>query len=159
MLPETLGSPPTVHSLMRDVINPSARALWRAFSFTITAEGEQETRPNSDEDWQRLRDQADAIMRAGLTLKLPTITVDDGSAPPAADFQYSHDEVAKLIAADPSVWRNYAERMQSLTLKIIGSIDKRDAKTFTELGVELNQTCEGCHVQFWYRPLRMRDAR
>jgi hypothetical protein len=157
LLPEAaLGPPPTVHSLMRDVINPAARRLWGAFSYVITAEGEQESRPESDEDWQALRTHADALIRAGLTLKLPTLRVDDGSAPPAAEYQFDHAEVARLIAADPSVWRNYAERMQGITLRIVTAIDRRDATTYTELGVELNQTCEGCHVQFWYRPLQRR---
>lgn len=157
LLPEAaLGPPPTVHSLMRDVINPAARRLWGAFSYVITAEGEQESRPQSDEDWQALRTHADALIRAGLTLKLPTLRVDDGSAPPAAEYQFDHAEVERLIAADPSVWRNYAERMQGITLRIVTAIDRRDAATYTELGVELNQTCEGCHVQFWYRPLQRR---
>jgi hypothetical protein len=149
---DLLGAVPTVKALMRDSINPAARGLWSAVSYVATAEGEQETMPTTDEDWQRLQTQVDTLLKAGLSLKLPNLTVDDSNSA-AADYQYPTADIAALLATMPTAWRNYSERMQAVSLQIADSIKRHDVQTFTELGATLNQACEGCHAEYWYRPL------
>jgi hypothetical protein len=147
-----LGSAPTVKALMRDSINPAARSLWTAVSYVATAEGTQETMPTTDADWQRLQQQVDSLLKAGFALTLPNLTAEaNASATPA--YQYATADIAALVATMPTAWRNYSERMQAVSLQIADSIKRRDVQTFTELGATLNQACEGCHAEYWYRPL------
>lgn len=151
-VPLTLPPQVTISALMKDTINPAARALWTAVSYTATAEGVTETMPETEDDWNVLRARADELMRAGAMLMLPGLKVDELSAIPP-NYQYTPAEIERLIQQDPGVWRNYAERMQTTVLQLIGAIEKRDLTTFMELSPPINQACEGCHSQYWYRPM------
>lgn len=151
-LPPSLGPQVTVSELMKDTINPSARALWRAVSYVATVDGVTETRPETEEDWNALRGQADALIKAGAMLMLPGLKVNDLSAVPPP-YQFTPAEIERLVQQDPGAWRNYAERMQTAVLQLMDAIDRRDLTAYTELGPPINQACEGCHAQYWYRPM------
>lgn len=159
LLPAALPDDVTVASLMRDTINPSSRNLWRAVSYTITAEGTTETAPTSDADWQALRAEAEALMRAATLLMLPTLKVGDLQA--AADrpgFQYTPAEIERLRVQQTDAWRSYAQQLQTTTLQLMKTIEQRDVNAYVEAGPPINQACEGCHGQFWYRPPNMNGA-
>jgi Zn-dependent protease with chaperone function len=108
--------------------------------------------PETEEDWNALRARADELIKAGALLMLPGLKVNDLSVVPP-DFQYSPAEIEQLVQQDPGLWRNYAERMQTTVLQLMEAIDRRDLVAYTELGPPINQACEGCHGQYWYRPM------
>lgn len=151
-LPPSLVPQVTVSELMKETINPSSRALWTAVSYVATVDGVTETMPETEEDWNALREQADALIKAGAMLMLPGLKVNDLSAVPPA-YQYTPAEIERIIQQDPGAWRNYAERMQTSVLQLMDAIDRRDVAAYTELGPPINQACEGCHSQYWYRPM------
>jgi hypothetical protein len=151
-LPPALVPSTTVNALMKDIINPAANALWTAVSYTATAEGVAETMPETEEDWNLLRARADELIKAGVLLMLPGLKVNDLSVVPPA-YQYTPSEIERLIQQDPGGWRNYAERMQTTVLQLMGAIERRDVTALMELGPPVNQACEGCHGQYWYRPM------
>ncbi len=157
--PGALPDNVTVASLMRDTINPSSRAIWRAVSYTVTAEGTTETAPTTDADWQALRTEAESLLRAATLLMLPTLTVGDMQA--AADrpgFQYTPAEIERLRVQQTDAWRSYAQQLQTTTLQVLKTIEQRDVNAYVEAGPPINQACEGCHGQFWYRPPNMNGA-
>lgn len=158
-LPAALPDDMAVASLMRDTINPASRTLWRAVSYTVTAEGTTETAPTTDADWQALRAEAESLMRASTLLMLPTLKVGDMQA--AADrpgFQYTPAEIERLRLQEMDAWRNYAQQLQTTTLQLLTTIERRDVTAYVEAGPPINQACEGCHGQFWYRPPNMNGA-
>ena len=152
LLPPSLVPQITINALMKDTIDPAASALWTAVSYTATVEGITETMPETEEDWNALRARADELIKAGALLMLPGLKVNDLSVVPP-DFQYSPAEIEQLVQQDPGLWRNYAERMQTTVLQLMEAIDRRDLVAYTELGPPINQACEGCHGQYWYRPM------
>lgn len=151
-LPPSLAPQTTVNALMKDTIDPAAQALWTAVSYTATAEGITETMPETEDDWNTLRARADELIKAGVLLMLPGLKVNDLSVVPPG-FQYTPAEIERLIQQDPAPWRNYAERMQTAVLQLAGAIQQRDVTALMELGPPINQACEGCHGQYWYRPM------
>ena len=136
---------------MKDTINPSARSLWRAVSYVVTAEGTSETKPETEEDWQKLREQADALVKAGATLMLPGLRANDDPNAQREDFKNPPAEVERLMAQNKIEWNDYARNMQTATFRLLYTIDQRDVQAFTEAGPALNQVCETCHAQFWYK--------
>lgn len=141
----------TVAELMKDTINPSAQALWKAVSYVATETGVTETEPKTEADWMALRKQADTLAKAGAMLILPTLKIaNDKSRTPA--YQYTPAEIEQLRQQEMPAWREYSQRLQTTTQQLIGAIDKRDLASYIELGAPINQACEGCHGQFWYKP-------
>jgi len=151
-LPPSLVAQMTISELMKDTIDPAARALWTAVSYVATAEGVTETMPETEEDWIALREKADSLIKAGTMLILPGVKIGDASAetPP---YQYTPVEIERLIQQDPGEWRNYADRMQTSVLRLMDAIDRRDLAAYTDLGPPINQACQGCHAQYWYRAM------
>lgn len=141
---------------MSDTINPSARALWRAVSYTVTAEGTTETMPETDEDWEKLRAHADTLVKAGATLLLPALTVNAGPIGDRPEFQFPPAEIAQLMQQNKVAWTDNVRNMQTATFQILATIEQRDLQAYVEAGPALNATCESCHGQFWYKPQDMR---
>ena len=141
----------SVATLMKDSINPSAQALWRAVSYVVSADGATETKPETEADWQKLREQADALMKAGATLMLPGLRANDDPSAQRANYQNPPADVERLMQMNKLEWNDYARNMQTATIAIMATIDKRDVTAFTEAGPPLNQVCETCHAQFWYK--------
>ena len=141
----------TVAQLMKETINPSAQALWKAVSYVATEAGVTETEPKTDADWVALRKHSDALAKAGNMLILPVLKIADSQARTPA-YQYTPREIEQLRQSNLSSWREYSQRLQTTTQQLTGAIDKQDLAAYIELGAQLNQACEGCHGQFWYKP-------
>ena len=61
----------TVRELMTGLIAPAATTVYRSVGYVVSAEGEQETSPRTEEDWERIAGSAAALAEAGALLKVP----------------------------------------------------------------------------------------
>lgn len=146
----------TVEDLMRHAVAPSAESLWRAVSYVATDAGITETAPQSDEDWNRLRDSANALIAAADELMITEREILTNAFDPAtASFQYSPNEIRDMLTEDPEPWRNYARLLQDRTRMTLQAIEFRDLMGLVEFGAQINEACEGCHASYWYRPPEM----
>jgi hypothetical protein len=146
----------TVHELMKD-IQPAATGLWTAVSYVVSAQGTQETAPQTDADWQALRSHADILLQASAMLQLPGLRVTTGAMTTPA-YQFTPSEIEQALSANPVPWQTFTEDMRTATLQILGAIERRDLLEYTQLGATLNEACENCHARYWYRPQSMRGA-
>jgi hypothetical protein len=142
----------TVEDLMSQTVAPGAESLWRAVSYVATDEGLTETAPQSDADWNRLRDSANALIAAGDELLITEREILTNAYDPAtASFQYSPNEIREMLTDDPEPWRNYARLLQERTRMTLQAIEFRDLMGLVEFGAQINEACEGCHAAYWYR--------
>ena len=149
----SLDGTATVEHLMTTLIAPNAEILWNAVSYIATAEGVTETIPESDADWSRLRDSANALIDAGAQLMDTNREVLTSAFDPAtANFQLTPDEIKQMLSDDPAPWLSYAEQLQDTTRMTLQAIELRDVMGLQEFGAEINEACEGCHASYWYRP-------
>lgn len=147
----------TVKDVMTTLIDANARQLWSAVSYVVTEAGVEETLPQTEADWQGLRANAVALIEGGNALLITGRLVDlPVNAAEYPDFQFTPDEIAQLISADPDSWAFNLQDMQAAALDTLAAIDDRDLLAFTERAALINQACEACHAQYWYRPLPMR---
>ena len=56
---------------------------------------------------------------------------------------------------DPETWIINLQTMQDSVLRTLEMIDRKDILGFTERGALINESCETCHAQYWYKPLPM----
>jgi hypothetical protein len=71
------------------------------------------------------------------------------------DFQYTPDEIEQLLVEDPDNWIVNLQAMQDYTLQTLETINRKDILAFTERGALINESCQTCHAQYWYKPLPM----
>ncbi len=144
----------SIEDLMTSLVMPNAELLWNAVSYIATAQGVTETMPETDDDWTRLRASAITLIEAGNMLMVPGREIlTNGGDPAAAGFLLAPDEIALLIADDFQSWQGYAQSMQESTRMTLQAIELRDIMGLTEWGAEINEACDACHAQYWYRPL------
>lgn len=143
----------TVHDIMSALIIPNSGRLWNAVSYVVTADGVTETMPETDEDWAQLRASAIALVEGANALMVPGREVDSparGATYPA--YQFTPDEIAQLLNENSQPWLQALEQLQQSTLRTLQAIELRDIGGLTNWGAEINQACESCHSQYWYRP-------
>jgi hypothetical protein len=144
----------SVQQLMNEVFENNARQIWNAVSYTVTAEGATENLPDTDEEWASLMELTVGLRIGGEALMDPlrpvTIGIEESTWP---DWQYTPTEIAELRESNIDEWRLSLVNMQSTLNSIVDSINRRDVAAYTQLGVTLNQACQGCHGTFWYKPL------
>jgi hypothetical protein len=142
-----------IDDLMTAVIMPNADHIWRSVSYVANSEGVTETKPETDEDWSKLRESAEILIAAGDELRNTNREVFSGDFDEAtASFQYTPDEIKQLIADNPEPWQNYIQQMQDRTRMTLQAIDLKDLVGLQDFGAQINGACEGCHADYWYRP-------
>lgn len=110
--------------LMADVVERQAQIIWDAVGTIITAEGEQDIRPKSDEDWMKVKAAAVNLTEAGNLLMI---------APRAQDGDR---------------WMKNVQRMMAESEKLMGSADRKDPQQIFDQGAELYEACVNCHTQY-----------
>ena len=111
-------------TLMASVIEKQANIVWESVGVVDTADGSQELRPRTDEQWQNIRDAAVTITEAGNLLML---------VPRAQDGDEWMKSAAALIAE--------GERM-------IGAIDRRNPTEVFDVGADMYEACVHCHTRY-----------
>lgn len=142
----------TIREIMSALIDPSADALWNAVRVVSDENGITEFYPETDEEWNTLRLEAIRIIEGANGLMMPGRRV----APPGAsgefpEFEFTPEEVQEKLDADRASWNGFAGRLQGNALDILHAIDNRDPELLTEYGAYLDEACEACHANYWYR--------
>jgi hypothetical protein len=144
----------SVRDLMKNLIDPNARELWRGVSYVRTEQGVVETIPQTQGDWDALRANAIALIEGSNALMLPGRRMDVSTMVEAApDFQFTPQEIEQLRIDDPDSWVINLQAMQDAVLQTLEKIDRKDILGFTERAAVINESCETCHAQYWYKPL------
>ena len=142
----------TIRDVMNTLIDPSADVLWNAVRFEMDAGGSREMRPETDEQWQVLREHAVAIIEGGNSLMIPGRRVaPEGATTEFPEYEYVPDEVDQKLQEDWQSWLGFAQGLQGSAELMLDAIVKRDADLLTRYGADLDGACEACHSQYWYR--------
>lgn len=141
----------TLTELMVHVIEPPANALRNSVSVVIDERGTLENAPQTDEEWAVVRAYAVQLAEASNLLLMPGRAVArPGERPrfPGVDREFV--EIAGLIDSDRAAWDRLAHGLHDGSMAALTAIDARDAEGLRDAGDVLDETCEACHVAFWY---------
>jgi hypothetical protein len=141
----------TIADLMTAIVMPSAQTIWDAVSVDVTAKGEIQKIPTTDEEWDKLRWTALTLIEATNLLVIPGRHVDQpGVKSENPDAELGPDQIEPLIAKDRAAWVGYAHVLQAAGLEALKAIDARNVDAISEAGGTIDTACEACHLQFWY---------
>ena len=142
----------TIREIMRALIDPHADALWNSVRVVSDSDGITEYPPETDEEWAALRISAVSIIEGSNSLMMPGRQVArPGSVGEFPEFEFTPEEVQEILAADPQSWVGFSQGLQNSAFDMLDAIDKRDTEKLSESGAYLDEACEACHANYWYR--------
>ena len=113
----------TTKELM-DALDPVADAFWEPVGTVMTKEGTFDKKPENDEEWQAVRNNAVLMRETGSMLLFPS------------------------KAGGNAEWIKQANALIDTTDKAIKAIDAKDPKALFDIGAEVYDSCTNCHRQF-----------
>lgn len=141
----------TLQEIMLSVIDPNIDPIWNSISTVSTAEGITEVRPETDEDWEKLRNHAITLREVANLLVIPGRKVAHPEVSTSTHHTELHAEaIEALIAAQWPAFVQRAHALQDAAGLAISAIDEKNVDRLEEVGGIIEHTCESCHSQFWY---------
>lgn len=140
----------TIREIMESMMMPSADAVWDSVAYIATAQVIIDAKPETEEDWQKLRWSAVTMAEASNALLIPGRRVDQPGVVADSPEELDPDTIQAMIDNDRQAWVTYANAMHAVAMEIIRVIDARDVDGVSEVGGTIYDACEGCHLQFWY---------
>lgn len=134
----------SIREIMDAEVDPAADALWDAVAII----NGKEKHPRTAEEWQALR-------RSAITLiEATNLIVMDGRriAPSGAHYRDEADpaRLQERLDANRSSFIEMAQVLRTLGLKTLDAIDAKDGKRLFDLGADLDEACEACHLVYYY---------
>ncbi len=113
----------SVHDFMVWMLEPAADVIWDSAGFILTAEGEVDLQPTTQEGWDHVRNSATMVAESGNLLMMP------GYAAPGDWMEYA----AGLVAAG-ELARQAAQA--------------QDADALFDAGGQIYNVCRACHNRY-----------
>lgn len=115
--------------VMGDIIDPASWIYWRASGTEVTAKGEKDLAPTTEDGWIAVENAAGVLVEAGNLLQLP-----GRARAPEAD------------------WNRYAQQLTERALAAREAALKKDKKAVFDEGGKVYEVCTACHEQFVIQP-------
>ncbi len=110
--------------LMESFIEPSADVIWLSVGTIISAAGEEHIRPQTEEEWTKVRNAAVAVSEAGnLLMMVPR-------------------------ARDGDEWMRLSKAMVDTGAEAIKAAEAKDPDAVFEAGAQIYAVCSNCHAKY-----------
>jgi len=139
----------SVKELMENLVDPNADFIFDSVVTDVSANGIVETRPTTEEDWARVERAAILLAEATNLLKMPRQIAPAGDTSAQA-AELTPPQIQAKVDADRATWGKYANGLRDVAVKGIAVAKAKDVNGVFELGADLDQACENCHLEYWY---------
>jgi len=144
----------SIQDIMEGIIAPSADVLFDAVATDITAQGVVEKRPRTDDDWEKVEAAAIALVEGPNMIKMPGRRVARPGEPTSSEGpdapELTPEQIQAKINADRGKFIRYANELQDQAIKALDLVRKKDADGLFNIGEDIDQACEACHLEYWY---------
>jgi cytochrome c553 len=113
-----------VKQLMNWIMEPSSDVIWDAVGTVITAEGEENKRPETDEQWTAVRDAAAVVAESANLLLTPGRIRDEDD------------------------WVKHAHELTKAAQAAIAAAEAKDVDSLFTTGGDIYLACTACHEQY-----------
>jgi hypothetical protein len=142
----------SVRDIMESMVEPSADKLFDSVAIDVNETGIHESKPETAEQWEELE-------HAAITLGEAVNLIKMAGRPMAPKGEMNTDpegpELAPVVIAAKvnrtrALWNKHANHLQDLAVKALTIVAKKDTQGLFDLGGDLDQACENCHLEYWY---------
>ena len=111
-------------SLMESFIEPSADVIWLSVGTIVSAAGEEHIRPQTEEEWTKVKNAAVAVSEAGNLLMM------------------------EPRARDTDEWMRLSKAMVDTGAEAIKAAEAKDPDAMFEAGAQIYAVCSNCHAKY-----------
>jgi hypothetical protein len=127
--PSVSPSPPFrevagIKLLMNSTVDPQSDILWDSVGTILTVDGEQEIRPQTDEEWTAVRNAAVVLAESGNLLMMERRAMDTGK------------------------WMDFSGSLIDSSEEALEAADARDPEALFEAGGHIYEACLACHETY-----------
>ena len=113
-----------IHHTMELILNPATEVIWDSAGSIITAEGEQQLAPTTDEGWHKVEQAAAVVAETGNLLMMPGRAAGDD-------------------------WVGYSADLVEAGKLALQAARGQDSDALFDAGGRMYQVCLACHKQYW----------
>ena len=143
----------SVKELMRDFIDPASDYVFDSVGTVIQRGKVVETMPRTDADWDKVRMGAVMLAEGVYLLKVPRPFApagDENNSTGPEPEELSPAQITAKLEKDPVLWNAKIEALRNVGLEVLEIVKKKDANELWDAADNLDQACEGCHLEYWY---------
>lgn len=141
----------SIRDVMHAVVEPSAYVLWNSVAETISIAGTELSAPETDEEWDEVRNGAIALRESTNLILMegrPVAYPGERSADPETELE--PEQIQALIDGDRAAWTQQVHALYDAVGVAFAAIDAKDGARLMEAGSEIDTACENCHLEYWY---------
>ena len=112
-----------VKQTMQWILDPAADVIWDSAGWIVTADGETDLAPTTEEGWEHVRNNAAVVAETGNLLMMP----------------------GRVGGPD---WVAYAQGLRVAGKVAMDAAEAHDAGALFDAGGQLYQVCRACHQQY-----------
>jgi hypothetical protein len=143
----------SVQDIMEAIIDLNADEVWDSVGTTITLKGVDERQPHTDAEWRKVRLHAIALIEGTNLLMMDgRRLVPEGGhiADEGAQGVLTTAEGEKKLKEEHAAFVAFAGALNDTATRMLKAIDARQVDQMVEIGTEMDEVCENCHIAFWY---------
>ncbi len=143
----------TVKELMENIVDPTADYIFDAVAVDISEKGAVETKPTTEEDWQRVERGAILLAESTNLLKMKRAMAPDDDLNAKTDRgapELHPAEIQAKVDKDRALWNKFADGLRDEALKSLKIAKARDVDGLFKAGSDIDKACENCHLEYWY---------
>jgi hypothetical protein len=141
----------TVKDIMDALVDPGSDYIWDSVETVVSAKGVEEKAPRTDEEWKQVRNHAIMLLEATNLLQMPGRHVaKSGEKADDPKVELAPDQIETKINSDRAAWIKYAHGLHDATMKTLQAAEAKDKDKLLDVGNDIDEACEKCHLQYWY---------
>ncbi len=139
----------TIKELMSSTVDPAADGVWDSVAVTSSKAGIVKHEPRTPAEWQEVRGRAITLIESmNLVVMKGRHAAPPGTQPKLGEL--SPKQIDALIASNPQAFAAFADQVRDSAREALHAIDNKDVKALFKAGGDIDQSCESCHVAYWY---------
>lgn len=141
----------SIEEIMEAIVMPAAQAIWDAVAVDVTEKGTIEKKPQTEEDWEKLRWQAVTLVEATNLVVIPgRRAAHPGAKSENPGAELEPEQIQELLDKQRPAFIAHAHVLHEAAMEALRAIDARSIDGISDAGGTIDAACESCHLQFWY---------
>jgi hypothetical protein len=141
----------TIKDIMDSMVDPSADYLFESVATIADENGITEKAPQTDEEWREVRRRVVTLLEApNLLVMAGRKVAQPGEKSENPGIELQPEEIQKLMDGNRGLFIMHARALQDAAMTGLDAIDRKDKEALFAAGEEVDEACEGCHLEYWY---------
>jgi hypothetical protein len=146
-----LLKPATIKDIMDSMVNPSGEFVFDSVYLISDEHGIREKAPQTDADWEAVRQHLVVLLEAPNLLVMPGRKVappDVTSQNPGIELEPA--QIQQLIDGDRLAFIRRARGLQDAAAVAMKAADAKNKDALFQAEDGVDKACENCHIHYWY---------